>query len=35
MFVPIMLLGILGVMLTSLVRVLETKVAPWTAAQQD
>jgi NitT/TauT family transport system permease protein len=35
MFVPIMLLGILGVTLTSLVRVLETKVAPWTAAQQD
>jgi NitT/TauT family transport system permease protein len=35
MFVPIMLLGILGVTLTSLVRVLEAKVAPWTAAQQD
>jgi NitT/TauT family transport system permease protein len=35
MFVPIMTLGILGVTLTSLVRVLERKVAPWTAAAQQ
>jgi NitT/TauT family transport system permease protein len=35
MFVPIMTLGVLGVTLTSLVRVLERKVAPWTAAAQQ
>jgi NitT/TauT family transport system permease protein len=35
MFVPIMTLGILGVTLTALVRVLERKVAPWTAAAQQ
>jgi sulfonate transport system permease protein len=34
MFVPIMTLGILGVTLTALLRVLEIKVAPWTAASQ-
>jgi sulfonate transport system permease protein len=34
MFVPIVTLGILGVTLTALVRVLEIKVAPWTAASQ-
>ena len=34
MFVPIVTLGILGVTLTALVRVLEIKVAPWTAAAQ-
>jgi sulfonate transport system permease protein len=32
MFVPIVTLGILGVTLTALLRVLELKVAPWTAA---
>jgi len=32
MFVPIVTLGILGVTLTALLRVLEIKVAPWTAA---
>jgi NitT/TauT family transport system permease protein len=31
MFVPIVTLGILGVSLTALLRVLEIKVAPWTA----
>jgi hypothetical protein len=30
-----MTLGILGVTLTALVRVLERKVAPWTAAAQQ
>jgi NitT/TauT family transport system permease protein len=36
MFVPIVTLGILGVSLTALLRVLEIKVAPWTATgQQD
>jgi NitT/TauT family transport system permease protein len=35
MFVPIMTLGILGVTLTALVRVLERRVAPWTAAAQQ
>lgn len=35
MFVPIMALGVLGVTLTALVRVLERKVAPWTAAAQQ
>ena len=33
MFVPIVTLGILGVTLTALLRVLEIKVAPWTAAR--
>ena len=32
MFVPIVTLGILGITLTSLLRVAERKVAPWTAA---
>ena len=32
MFVPIVTLGVLGVTLTALLRVLEIKVAPWTAA---
>jgi sulfonate transport system permease protein len=32
MFVPIVTLGILGVTLTALLRVLEIKVAPWTVA---
>ena len=32
MFVPIVTLGVLGVTLTALLRVLEKKVAPWTAA---
>jgi sulfonate transport system permease protein len=35
MFVPIVALGVLGVTLTALVRVLERKVAPWTVATQD
>jgi len=34
MFVPIVTLGILGVTLTALLRVVEIKVAPWTAAAQ-
>jgi sulfonate transport system permease protein len=34
MFVPIVTLGILGVTLTALLRLLEVKVAPWTAAGQ-
>ncbi len=34
MFVPIVTLGILGVTLTALLRLLEIKVAPWTAAQE-
>ncbi len=34
MFVPIVTLGLLGVTLTALLRVLEIKVAPWTAAAQ-
>jgi sulfonate transport system permease protein len=34
MFVPIVTLGILGVVLTALVRLMEIKVAPWTAAQR-
>lgn len=33
MFVPIVTLGILGVTLTSLVRLLERRVAPWTVAR--
>jgi ABC-type nitrate/sulfonate/bicarbonate transport system permease component len=32
MFVPIVTLGLLGVTLTALLRLLEIKVAPWTAA---
>jgi sulfonate transport system permease protein len=32
MFVPIVTLGVLGVTLTALLRLLEIKVAPWTAA---
>jgi NitT/TauT family transport system permease protein len=36
MFVPIVTLGLLGVSLTALLRVLEVQVAPWTAAgKQD
>jgi NitT/TauT family transport system permease protein len=35
MFVPIVTLGILGVTLTALLRVLEKAVAPWTAAAQQ
>ena len=34
MFVPIVVLGILGVTLTAILRVLEIKVAPWTAEGQ-
>ena len=34
MFVPIVTLGVLGVVLTTLVRVMELKVAPWTAAER-
>jgi sulfonate transport system permease protein len=34
MFVPIVTLGILGVTLTALLRLLEIKVAPWTVAGQ-
>jgi sulfonate transport system permease protein len=34
MFVPIVTLGVLGVVLTALLRVLELKVAPWTAAER-
>jgi ABC-type nitrate/sulfonate/bicarbonate transport system permease component len=32
MFVPIVTLGVLGVTLTALLRLLEIKVAPWTVA---
>jgi ABC-type nitrate/sulfonate/bicarbonate transport system permease component len=32
MFVPIVTLGLLGVTLTALLRVVELQVAPWTAA---
>ena len=35
MFVPIVTLGLLGVTLTALLRVVEKQVAPWTAASQD
>lgn len=35
MFVPIVTLGLLGVTLTALLRVLEIKVAPWTAASEQ
>ena len=32
MFVPIVTLGLLGVTLTALLRLVEKKVAPWTKA---
>jgi NitT/TauT family transport system permease protein len=35
MFVPIVTLGLLGVTLTALLRFVETRVAPWTAAGQE
>jgi sulfonate transport system permease protein len=35
MFVPIVTLGLLGVTLTAILRVIEKRVAPWTAASQD
>ena len=35
MFVPIVTLGLLGVTLTWLLRVVEIKVAPWTAVQDQ
>jgi NitT/TauT family transport system permease protein len=35
MFVPIVMLGLLGVTLTSLLRLAERHVAPWTAASQE
>lgn len=35
MFVPIVTLGLLGVTLTALLRVIEKKVAPWTAASNE
>ena len=35
MFVPIVTLGLLGVTLTALLRLLEKTVAPWTAASQE
>ena len=35
MFVPIVTLGLLGVTLTWLLRVLERTVAPWTSAQEQ
>jgi sulfonate transport system permease protein len=35
MFVPIVTLGLLGVTLTALLRLLEKSVAPWTAASQE
>ena len=35
MFVPIVTLGLLGVSLTALLRVVEKRVAPWTAAQEQ
>ena len=34
MFVPIIVLGLLGVGLTSLIRLIELRVAPWTAASR-
>jgi NitT/TauT family transport system permease protein len=34
MFVPIMVLGLLGVGLTALIRLVELRVAPWTAASR-
>lgn len=35
MFVPIVTLGLLGVLSTALLRLLEKRVAPWTNAQRD
>jgi sulfonate transport system permease protein len=35
MFVPIVTLGLLGVSLTALLRVIEKRVAPWTAASEQ
>jgi sulfonate transport system permease protein len=35
MFVPIVTLGLLGVTLTAILRMLEIKVAPWTAASEE
>ena len=35
MFVPIVTLGLLGVTLTALLRLLEIRVAPWTAAREQ
>jgi len=35
MFVPIVTLGLLGVSLTALLRVVEKRVAPWTAASEQ
>ena len=35
MFVPIVTLGLLGVTLTALLRVIEKRVAPWTAASEQ
>ena len=35
MFVPIVTLGLLGVTLTALLRVVEKRVAPWTAASEQ
>ena len=35
MFVPIVTLGILGITLTALLRVLERRVAPWTLAGEE
>jgi NitT/TauT family transport system permease protein len=35
MFVPIVTLGILGITLTALLRVLERRIAPWTMVEQD
>lgn len=35
MFVPIVTLGVLGVTLTALLRILEVKVAPWTAPRDQ
>ena len=35
MFVPIVTLGLLGVTLTALLRFVEMRVAPWTAASME
>ena len=35
MFVPIVTLGLLGVTLTALLRLLERQVAPWTLAAEE
>ena len=35
MFVPIVTLGLLGVTLTAILRCVEKRVAPWTAAAQE